>query len=826
MNCPTCGFLIDGPARFCPHCGWPAGRLAVELAGDALGLPQDGEASVPLVLKNVGAGPVEYAISVADGQPWAYLLVGGRRQLPHVGDRRLPHGGTDNSLALGVRAAEVPADAVQILLDIESTDRHSVPGSQSRPWEVEQYRSRRWQIRVPIRRLGPARLYVGSRLCLFTTHQRSVPVRVRNTGGSTAHPVFETTHPGIRLAWEGLSPLEQPLIASGAETRLVVSAADDFEGPAGVAVWAEDGVRHELLLYGEPAQQSASLVKHWTMGIDFGTSKSAVYYTDNWVPVEERSPRPITWPVGPSATERTVTTTRSALMFRGGSDAPLCGHEVLVEAGAEASDNELVVDAMKTRLRPHTTQGDVVLPSGKQETPVNLVAHFMRYLLDEVRGSEPFRGNPDLDARYVLTLPVMPQREDFLSQRDSTLRAAAMAGLRVGDDLLTPSEPECAALDLMHSLRRGDYSFGGQPYHLQDGELLLVLDCGAGTTDVAVLRVSLSNGTFGVDHVAAAGYPFGGDVVDDLLLSYLLDESAESARFGWRGRRAMLHLEGLSQPIPIHRARAECRRIKESLFVEEASDGPRHFRTDLGTYQLAPGHVERLVAPFLETMFTAGVIPDPAAFFPRLDAKLDDELRRALWRELATNRATQVRPLAQALREANVARSDVTFLFVTGGTGQVPIVASRLYDFMGRSARIVVASPDDCTVNVARGASLLYEYKISGVLRCGIDIVGMDPETGAELFREKACAPGALPGPQLQRTARLGPRSSIELGLWATYPGAGPSGLIAGARAYNPSPEPRDVTIHTAYGSDRTLTWRVVFADGEVLVDAEPVLRI
>lgn len=826
MNCPTCRFGLAGPVRFCPHCGWPAGRLTVELDRDSLGVPGDGEATIDLCVRNVGAGPVEYSIAVAADQPWAYLLVGGRRPVPRVTDRRLQPDRLDNSLSLGLSAHDLPDEVIHVLLDIESSDRSGSGPMQFRPWDVEAYRFRKWQVRVPLRRLGPARLYIGTRLCVFTVRQRSAFVPVRNLGGSVATPSFHTPTPGIRVAWEGRSPLEAEAIPPGGVARLLVEAADDFDGPGELAVIADDGTRHQIALYGEPAQQTAGLVKRWTLGIDFGTSKSAVYYTDNWVKVEERSPQAVLWPAGANRSERTATSTRSALMYRGQSDVPLCGHEVPVEAGAEDAEEELVVEAMKTRLRLHPENDAVALPGGRSESPVSMVAHFMRYLLDEVRGAEPFRGSVGMDARYVLTLPVMADRRAFLAQRDNTLQAAGMAGLHKSDDLLTPSEPECAALDLMHSLRRGEYSFGGQPYHLQDGELLLVLDCGAGTTDVALLQVSLSNGTFGVEHVAAAGFPFGGDVVDDLLLSFLLDESADQLRFGRRGRRAMVQIDPASPPIPVHRARSECRRIKESLFVEDAGDGPRQFRTDLGTYELAPGHVERLIAPFLETMFAAGVMPDPARFFPRLDALLDDDLRLALWRELALTRGTEVRPLKQALGEAGVQRSDVTFLFVTGGTGQVPIVASRLYEFMGRSARIVVASPEDCTLNVARGASLFYEYRVSGVLRCGVDIVGLDPASGVELFRQQACAPGALPGPELERAALLGPRSSIELCLAATYPGDGPSGIIAATLVTNPSPESRRVIVHTGYGSDRTLTWKVAYADGETLVDTQPVLRI
>ena len=853
MNCPTCHLSLAEPVHFCPRCGWPAGRLTVEVPGSFLGLPRTGEASVPLLLHNDGAGFIEYTVRIADDQPWATLLIAQResasgpaRKASATGARRLPAGGVDNTLLVGAATSEVALGADQVILEIRSSDRGG-GAEERRPWSVADNRYRTWQLGVPIRRLGEAELYVSRKLAIFTERQRGVPVEVTNVGGSPTRVWVEGLPPNVHASWEERTARDEgddvldvsfhdgpasvgndvgPRGVAGDSTLvLLLRADDDFEGLSeGVLVRSEGGSSHELMLYGEPSERSASLVKHWTLGIDFGTAKSAVYFTDNWVGVEERRPRPILWPAGPAATDRTETTTRSALMYQEFGDVPLCGHRVLVSAGAEA-ENELVIESMKTQLRGKAAERTIALPSGTQVTPVELVGQFMRHLLEEVRSSEPFRGQPTVDARIVLTLPIMEDRGAFLAQRENTLRAAQQAGLPVGD-MLTPSEPECAALDLMHSLRRGDYTFAGRPYNLQDNEIIMVFDCGAGTTDIAILQVLLADGKFGADQLAAAGYRFGGDAVDDLLLSWLLDQKADELRFGWRGRRAMLYLEGLDQPIPLHAAREECRRLKESLFVAGAPQHAREFHTDLGVFEVGQAHVERLIVPFLESMFTAGIMPDPRLFFTRLDARIDDRLREALWREMRTTARARIRPMEQVLREAGLSRNDIGFLFITGGTGQIRIIPSRLYDFMGRSQRIVAATPEDCTVNVARGASLYYDYRISGVLRCAVDVIGRDPDGGRELFRERACAPGALPGPELERAVRIGPRQAVELALAVTYPDHGPTGDIAAHIVRNPAAEPRQLVIRTEYGSDRTLYWRAAFMDGQVAFTQEPVLQI
>lgn len=858
MNCPTCATELDRPVNYCPCCGWPAARLTVETPGNVLSIPQDAEATIPLVIRNVGAGPTEYTVRLAGGQPWAFLVSAGGRRSEGLPSARIPHDGLDNSVQVGAVAAQMPEDVAEVVVEIQAADQGGRTAEEPRPWSAARHRIRTWQVHIPIRRLGEPELYVAGTLAVFTNRQREVKMRVENIGGSATDVTVAGLPLEARASWEEVPTapahddvlvvsfddeaeaeldieieIEAPAprlaprsIAGGAAMLLVLRADDDFEGVAEVELCDDRGERHPVTLYGQPAQHTGGLVKRWTIGIDFGTAKSAVYYTDNRVDVQAREPRPILWPAGPGAPERTEMTTRSAVMFHAAPPVPVCGHRVPISAGAEAQD-ELVVESIKTQLRGEAAGRALTLPGGGTVTPVKAVAHFMRYLLDEVRGSGPFRGRTDLDACLVLTTPVMEDQDAYLSQRENTLQAASEAGLPLRD-LLTPSEPECAALDLMHLLRRGEYTFGedNRVYHLQHGEVIMVFDCGAGTTDIAVLRVLLSGGQFGAEQLASAGFRFGGDVVDDLLLSWLLNERAGGLRFEPGPRGPLLRLEGTPRPMPLHAAREECRRLKESLFVEGSGDDVREFHLDLGSFRVGRAHVERLVAPFLETICERGIMPDPRMFFPDLDRLLDDRLREALWREMMDTARTQVRPLQAALLDAGLERSDVTFLFITGGTGQIPIVATRLSDFMGRSQRVVVADAEDCTINVARGAALYYDYHITGILRCDVDIVGRDPATGNELFRERACAAGALPGPELERAVRIGPRRAVEVALVASYPGDLPDGCIAARIIRNPSPEPRQLIIHTEYDSDHTLYWRAAFADGQVVVPREATLQV
>lgn len=838
LTCPTCRFALEGPVAFCPRCGWPAGRLREQVPAGGIALPPQGAVTGPLVLHNVGAGPVEYSVEVCEGQPWAFLQLPRGERRRAATDRHLEPGAADNGLRVGVVAEDVPAETEQVELMVRSSDATSPTLDEPRPWNAERSRWRTFRILFPLRRLGGPQVTVGANLVAFTPRGREARVYVHNAGGPTRMKL-EGLPTGFMAGWEpmpsegcqvldvsldgpALSPVPEPFeLGADSAAHLVLRAPVGFEAAVPLRLVSADGLALQLTLYGEPSAHKASLVRHWTIGIDFGTAKSAVYFTDNRVPAARRKPEPVLWPADPRSNERTLPTTRSAVLYRAGKTTPLCGHQFLAPPGAEAPD-ERVIASIKTLLRDGAEADALRLPDGRVVTAVEVVSEFLSYLLGQVRASPAFRAQAELDARFVLTLPVMEQRKAFLTQRQNTLEAARRAGLPV-EELETPSEPECAALDLMHSLATGRYTFD-DGYQLRDGEVLLVLDCGAGTTDLAVLRISLQDGQFGTEQIAAAGYRFGGNGVDDLLLSWLLEQRAEEVRFGYDKRRAWLHVPPLRDSLPLAAAREEARRVKESLFVPGAPDAPRPFHTDLGTFELAPADVESLIAVYLEAMFRTGLMPDPRGLFPRLNEGLDDRLRLLLWRELMQAAGARVRSVEQVLAGAKLRRSDVTFLFITGGSGQIPLVRTYLAQFMGGTQRGLVYAPEDCTTNVARGAALYHEYRLTGVLRCAVDIVGRDPRDGRELLREPVLTPGALPGPEVERAISLGPGESVVIAVEAIYPGKGPRGDLDRRHVTNPGTEEAQLVIRVGFGSDHALYWEAALA-GTLVVARETLLQ-
>lgn len=143
---------------------------------------------------------------------------------------------------------------------------------------------------------------------------------------------------------------------------------------------------------------------------------------------------------------------------------------------------------------------------------------------------------------------------------------------------------------------------------------------------------------------------------------------------------------------------------------------------------------------------------------------------------------------------------------------------------MGQAARIVRASAEDCTVNVARGAALYYDYHLSGALPCDVAISAGGPEEAGGI-REPVCGRGALPGVAVQRAFRIGPRQDLAVALAGDCSPGGPVGYLDSWVVANSLADYRQAVVSVSYGSDRCLRWGITFADGQVVLPERVVLQ-
>ncbi|MBI2298521.1 MAG: hypothetical protein HYU66_06130, partial [Armatimonadetes bacterium] len=334
--------------------------------------------------------------------------------------------------------------------------------------------------------------------------------RVRVTAGLTAggHP-----QPGTKTV--SVQWLRDPNHARGALTLKAAGTPD---------------VRVELDVI-EPAVVRRE-EKRYTVGIDFGTSKTAVAWVDNemFPPV----PTVMQWPRLPrSDGPPEPDWVPSAVLQRPGSPTLFGDHALRGDPGVVGSD--VGVRLRGGRLKLPDDRGTLyvgmkmflLLPPPDDDPDraslLKAVADFFQFVFETIREKTPV----DLsEARLVISVPVKDGREDYDEQAKLTRQAVVVACGRLGLDpeqLVFEKEPVCAAIDVIRQLRDPNGTGEEGPLPVPPGEWMGVFDSGAGTTDVTFLQISDRDGELTFDRVEVLGFDWGGDQIDVYLYEDLMD---------------------------------------------------------------------------------------------------------------------------------------------------------------------------------------------------------------------------------------------------------------------------------------------------------------
>ncbi len=223
-------------------------------------------------------------------------------------------------------------------------------------------------------------------------------------------------------------------------------------------------------------------------------------------------------------------------------------------------------------------------------------------------------------------------------QRKATKLAGEMAGLDVRRII---NEPTAAAL-----------VYG---YHDRDAEKnLVVIDLGGGTFDVTVMEVF--EGTLEI--VATAGEThLGGEDFTTRIVAWVLEQ-----------RDQQLETAELRQPLLVARLRGECEAAKLRLFTEESA--PIRIPDDRGEFSRE--------SPVIELTRES---------FARITRPLVERLGR---------------PMSKALRDARMAKSDLSEIVLVGGATRSLVVRRFVSEFFGLEGRSEF-NPDEV---VALGAAV------------------------------------------------------------------------------------------------------------------------
>lgn len=278
------------------------------------------------------------------------------------------------------------------------------------------------------------------------------------------------------------------------------------------------------------------MTHRYVVGIDLGTTNSALAWVDASVPQDEArvTVAPIAQLVNPG--EVAQRSLLPSFMFLPGSmdfpagsialpwdpDPKQVVGELARRRGAENA-SRLVASAKSWLSYAGANRTSPILPWGVPDdvphvSPVDASAEYLRHLAAAF-DRDVAQGDPGLAlARQdvLLTVPASFDEE----ARELTLRAAQAAGL---GEVTLLEEPQAAFYAWI------DASGENWRRRVSVGDLVLVCDIGGGTTDFSLIAVSEENGELTLERVAVGEHILlGGDNMD-LALARLLQQRLEGA---------------------------------------------------------------------------------------------------------------------------------------------------------------------------------------------------------------------------------------------------------------------------------------------------------
>jgi len=531
--------------------------------------------------------------------------------------------------------------------------------------------------------------------------------------------------------------------------------------------------------------------ERYTVGIDFGTSKTAVAIVDQYQ--SPPLPRVLTWDrTTPGGDPRWLP---SAVYYDRQYRQPVFGDLALQQAGAELSD---VAVRLSHKGRAETHYGTLFvgmkmalhdeLYDGGEPPLRQVVVDFFSYLFEAIAE----RGGIDLkQARVILSLPVLSDAAKYQRQETRTREAAAEAGELFGlsaDRILTEREPICAAIDLVGLLSRRPAAAGGPSLH--HGDWLCVFDCGAGTTDISLMQVAQQDAEWRFLEVHPLGYEWGGDSVDFWIFLYLLgrwcnpDDPGGIPEAGPVGiqpageataeERAALDLDQTAAPTPVVRQDWTQRMLAQTAYRFAGASQPVSKDALLG-------HIRAFKERYLSTLSARSgeglSTGDPVADLPPSklgsgefwrDLSLTD-LGNQLALEFQNMRGTGDDPLRVTLprlwRSLKMVRPNHVCP-VGGGTlvsGWREAIEREPLGMRG----ILESEPELRRLHVARGAAQKTRFRVTAPLPedARLEVLEGEPGQPGRLATELRLPAGASPGDAQRATGVAGLSLHTDSGL-------------------------------------------------------------
>ncbi len=373
------------------------------------------------------------------------------------------------------------------------------------------------RIALSVERLSPAYLVADrsrrslGRLARVARRSVEQLFRFGNGGDATLELELKSLHPALSLGNSRLQLEGGQVAALGAELGLLdlevgVKHSLEFEVHS-----VQEEQRYRFSVSFELVEPKVELP---VIGVDFGTSTSKVAL------------------LGDGQIQQVTFDGRE--LFPSHLYLYPDGRMVIGEEASEFRGEPNYLRNLKSLLGNEEEWVEVLDPSTGERIKHDLhalVVAFLRRLFRRARESEDFqayigRGVEPTDVRLVLTVPAGTSRE----ARDKTASVMSRILARLG----------FAEVTILVEPTAVSYLYAAEDPEMVEGKRILVFDCGAGTTDVSLLKVRLDRdpdeGFFfrQFDILGEAGEPIGGNLFDvhlyDRAVTRLSRASQESLR--------------------------------------------------------------------------------------------------------------------------------------------------------------------------------------------------------------------------------------------------------------------------------------------------------
>ena len=440
-------------------------------------------------------------------------------------------------------------------------------------------------------------------------------------------------------------------------------------------------------LYFKNSTDSHSSSPRYIVGIDLGTTNSAVMSIDLAAGAGKIESFPLFQKTAPGESENRLTLP-SFLFIEPSGD---------VEVGTYARDfgalqpGRLIWSAKSWLCHSQVDRTAAFLPwkasdDVKKMSPVDAQSRYLKFIADRWNDAHP---DAPLDKQdIVITLPASFDE----TARQLTIRAAAKAGLQ---KVVLIEEPQAAFYAWIYK---------NSGLQIPNYKLVLVIDVGGGTSDFSLIRIVQENqsGSENSDERHAVSFHriavgdhllLGGDNLD-LALARLLE-----SKFAQQG----VKLTDRQWQTLVRQSRI----VKETLLGENA---PETHTASI------PAVGSKLMAKSLYLSVTKQEVVNALleGFFPFVDLTAKPDRRRSGFQEFGLPFASDpaiTRYLAAFLTNAQCARPDAVLF--NGGMFESPLTKQRILDQLsrwfsptdGEPWRPVVLDNDALDLAVARGAA-------------------------------------------------------------------------------------------------------------------------